>query len=1715
MAAPIKLNEVMKVTAMGIKPESITFANCTMESEKFITVREQIGDAVNIHIIDLMNPQKTEKRPISADAAIMNPVAKILALKSGNNLQIFNIELKSKMKAHQMPEAVVYWKWINERCMALVTATAVYHWTMEGTTEPVKMFDRLPAMSACQIINYRADAGEKWMVLIGISQAQDGSNRVVGNMQLYSKEKGQSQSIEGHAAAFSQFMCQGAGANSTLFCFANKGPTLKVHILEVVKGTASAPAFMKRAVDIQMPADAANDFPVAMQISDKYGLIFLVTKFGYLYVLDVETGTQVFMNRVSAETIFTTCVNSVSGGILGINRHAQVLHVQIDEQNIVKHIQGTLQNIDLAMKVAARAKLPGAEGLYSASFDQMLRSGDLNAAAEMAARSPNGVLRTPNTINKFKAAAQANPGQNPLLIYFSKILEDSTLNAVESIELARPVIQQGKQQLLQKWFDEGKLECSEDLGDLVKQVDGTLALKMYNKANCPAKVIACFVETQQYDKILTYAQRVGYNPEWTSILQNMVVLNPEGAVQLAQMLVNQDGGSKVDVAAVADLFLQRNMLQQTTAFLLAALKDNKPEEAALQTKLLEINLRNNAAQVAEAIMANGQLTHYDRPQIGGLCERAGLFQRALEHYTELKDLKRVIVHASQMQPDFLLEWFGSLDTAWAVELLKEMLKDMRQNLQICVQIATKYSEFLQPATLIAMFEEYKSMEGLYYYLGAIVNFSQDETVHYKYIVACTKVGLMKNDFKELERITRESQYYPPTKVKDYLKSEAKLADPRPLINVCDKHDMVEELTAYLYSKSMVKFIEVYVQKVNPHRTPQVVGALIDAGCQEDQIRTLVMSVRGMCPVEPLVAACQKRNRLRFLLPWLEARFEEGEQDPALHNALAMIYIDTNQNPEKFLQGNQYFDPKVVGAYCEKRDPHLAFIVYSNAPGGTCDEEAIKVTNDNKLYKAQAKFLVDRQNLELWATVLTDENPHKRELVDQVVSTALPQCKNGDAVANAVKAFMSANLPNELIELLEKIVLRPDSEFAANKSLQNLLLITACQVAAQGNLEESLRGRVMEYINRLDKFDGPDIATLCVSDGLFEEAFVIYKKFDDKKNAIGVLLDEIKDLERAKDFANACNMDEVWSTLATAQLTNNHVVDAIDSFVKSKDPSQYLEVIKAAQDADEYHALITFLRMARQKDFGTQEARGEIDTAMLMAYARTNMISELEEFVSSPNIANVEEVGERCAEMGMFEAARMLFSSISKHDKLASCLVRLKKFADAVEAARKANFTRTWKEVLVACVKAEEFRLAQMCGLNLMIIPDEIEELMKVYERRGYFEQLIQMLESGLSTDMGGNSSGIFTELAILYAKYKEAKLMDHLKLYFSRMNIPRVIRECERHEHWQALCFLHVANDEADNAALTMMNHASEAWEHVQFKDILGRCANPENLYKAVTFYVEEHPLDLTDLLTHLSKKEGVLDHSRVVVLMKRRLPLIKGYLETVQTHDMKSVNEALNTIYIEEEDFEKLAASVNTYTNFDQLELAGSLQRHDLLEMRRVAGMLYNKNKRYQQALELAKKDKLYKDAMQTAATSQDADLVEELLRFFVEVEAKECFAACLFTCYEYVKPDVVLELAWRNNIMDYSMPYLIQVARAYTTKVDTLVAEAEKHKEEAKKNQEAMEQQAGMGVDMGMQGGPLMLTMGQQGGQQGGMGYGGDAYGMGGGMQGGMGGGMGMSMP
>ena len=146
-----------QLTNVGIGAANIGFNSLTMESDKFICVREKVGETNQVVIIDMADHTNPIRRPISADSAIMNPASKVIALKAAKTLQIFNIEMKSKMKAHVMTDDVIFWKWISLAIISLVTETSVYHWSMEGDSTPQKIFDRHLLLNGCQIINYLTD----------------------------------------------------------------------------------------------------------------------------------------------------------------------------------------------------------------------------------------------------------------------------------------------------------------------------------------------------------------------------------------------------------------------------------------------------------------------------------------------------------------------------------------------------------------------------------------------------------------------------------------------------------------------------------------------------------------------------------------------------------------------------------------------------------------------------------------------------------------------------------------------------------------------------------------------------------------------------------------------------------------------------------------------------------------------------------------------------------------------------------------------------------------------------------------------------------------------------------------------------------------------------------------------------------------------------------------------------------------------------------------------------------------------------------------------------------------------------------------------------------------------------------------------------------------------------------------------------------------------
>ena len=146
---------------LGIAASDIVFKNVSVQSSKYVVAREEGKNSVAI--VDTAT-KNVLRLPVAVDSAIMNPVSKVIALRAGNNLQIYNLEMKTKMKTTVMEAGVQFWRWLDAKTIAIVTDSAVFHWSMDGDAQPTKMFDRAAYEGAVQIINYRASADQKWSV---------------------------------------------------------------------------------------------------------------------------------------------------------------------------------------------------------------------------------------------------------------------------------------------------------------------------------------------------------------------------------------------------------------------------------------------------------------------------------------------------------------------------------------------------------------------------------------------------------------------------------------------------------------------------------------------------------------------------------------------------------------------------------------------------------------------------------------------------------------------------------------------------------------------------------------------------------------------------------------------------------------------------------------------------------------------------------------------------------------------------------------------------------------------------------------------------------------------------------------------------------------------------------------------------------------------------------------------------------------------------------------------------------------------------------------------------------------------------------------------------------------------------------------------------------------------------------------------------------------
>lgn len=73
--------------------------------------------------------------------------------------------------------------------------------------------------------------------------------------------------------------------------------------------------------------------------------------------------------------------------------------------------------------------------------------------------------------------------------------------------------------------------------------------------------------------------------------------------------------------------------------------------------------------------------------------------------------------------------------------------------------------------------------------------------------------------------------------------------------------------------------------------------------------------------------------------------------------------------------------------------------------------------------------------------------------------------------------------------------------------------------------------------------------------------------------------------------------------------------------------------------------------------------------------------------------------------------------------------------------------------------------------------------------------------------------------------------------------------------------------------------------------------------------------------------------------------------------------------------------------------------------------------------------------------------------------------FTCALYTCYDLIRPNVAMELSWRFNLHEYSMPYFIQIVRELTYRVETV---QKKHEDREKKEEKQAQQQMSQPLDV-----------------------------------------------
>ncbi|EDO05779.1 uncharacterized protein BBOV_IV001820 [Babesia bovis T2Bo] len=1653
--APVKINTLLRLNSLGFKDGCFRFGALTLGGDRFVCIRESDESSHSVSIIDLYNGNEVSRRPIKAESTIMNPHKPIIALKAsiqnGHFIQVFHLETKEKIGTHQFTESVVFWNWISPTKLGIVTDNSVYHWNI-GSEEPVLIFNRSGKLAepSTKLVDYASDAENKWCILTGVYSTDQGAT-VEGAIQLYSTERRQQQLLEGYAGTFGKLRISTESPDATgllVFCEHKRGgQTSKLHCMDVYsQRTEGSPVPLKVSKDIEGLHSNTGDFPRFVHILDSCGFVCIITKCGFAYYHDVATATPLYSCKISDSPIFAAAAKYVDGKVAGsiaVNQSGDIIEILIDENRILSTLKCPEE---VRISLATRFGYPGSESLMMRSFEEYFSRREYKQAALLVATLKNGALRTNETMERFLNAPVLAGETSPALHYFSVMLEHGKLTYQESLGLVRRVVAQGRKELVKKWLDEGKLTESEELGDLLRTMDPLLAFKMFVSLCCHMKAILCLLDAGHATKVVPYIRKIASSnvthttgstgdkvaqvdglPSMNVVVEHMLSTQPTDIISFINDLISGLGPDEplCDVGSVAEILIKHNKLQELTKILLEYLKPNRVEHAALQTRLLEVNLQQQP-RVADMILQLNVLTHFDRAYIARLCEDAGMFDMAIQHYNSFFDVKRLIIKAGgNMNRAVLEKSMKNMSPENALEVLREMLDSAEISNDHVVSCALTMHNHIGTMQVVQLFERSASSDVLFSFLRALPVISQgsaaesteqNATIVYTFIKCC----IDRNEMEDLERICKESNVYDGVRVKDLLKQSA-LPNPKSLLIVCHKLGELAELTEYLYRNGMEKAIEVYVNTINPGGVATVVSTLFDLSASEHVIHSILENLHDPNGMKALIQIADERHQLLMLRDWLEKRVEEGHKETEIHTALAKIRVSSQKDAEQFLSTNKIYDRSIIGRFCEDRDPMLAYLVYSEAQ---LDSDVLRLCIGNGFYKMLAAYALKRSSPSLWHDIFSEtsglDDDNRKHVCEELVILA-PDSSNASEISCALKALLDAGMNEEVIALLEQLLLK-QTQFSSSSNLQNLLLATAVKTNPS---------KLEEYLSKLDNYDVAALSKLSDSLGQSRSSFAILKSAGRSLDALEALLSttDADVLEEAHEYVQSLDKSELWFRLGRAYLGEKKVAQAIDAYVRSGDLSDHQRIKHACSNEPEL--FLQWLSNGR----ALKKSR-DLDTDYLLCLADRGDIDKFKEVLNGQHSADVGYVGSKLMESRKYREAVLIYSSIPNFAKLALCHLHLGEFYQAADAALNSRNPQVLRQVVEECVGKNQLGTAHKVAIELLTYPDFLPGIVTLYETTGNTNELIKLLEKSAP------SVAVSTELAIAIAKYKPEELMNHFKTNFTTeellvcINTARVARECCNLWLWQEAVYLY-SLDTPDTALISMIAHYGLAWDEKLFFETAATANNPEALYKAIHFCIQCKPLLLSRLL---ACAKGRVDAVRVVKILRNAgcLGLARNYLEQVADKTSGAVNDALFEIYVEEEECELLERSLEKLTTFDQAKLCAMLQEHRLPKMRSIAAQLYIQSRDFGKAAVIYRRNGDYVDAIMGVQTSRSESLAMDMVRYFVDQGLLEEFLVCLIVNYSLLDPADVLEYAWLHKVdMDILVPFLSHTIRTVSKAV------------------------------------------------------------------------------